>query len=74
MAAKSSLVSEAGVSLLNLRSDACGVQNPGGTLAPSGGYVIGRRHYVQGAFKRLSAPGVEGGRLKEELGPLLKLQ
>jgi len=37
------------------------VQNPGGTLAPTGGYVIGRRHYVDAAFKRLSAPGVEGG-------------
>ena len=30
-------------------------------MAPTGGYVIGRRHYVDAAFKRLSAPGVEGG-------------
>jgi len=37
------------------------LQNPGGTLAPTGGYVIGKRHYVEAAFKRLSAPGVEGG-------------
>lgn len=37
------------------------MKNPGGTLAPTGGYVIGKRHYVDAAFKRLSAPGVEGG-------------
>jgi cystathionine beta-lyase family protein involved in aluminum resistance len=32
-------------------------------MVPTGGYVIGREHYVQAAFKRLSAPGVEGGEL-----------
>eukprot|EP00624_Nannochloropsis_granulata_P000123 evm.model.NODE_1045_length_14960_cov_20.819118.1 len=37
------------------------IKNPGGTLAPTGGYVIGKQYYVDAAFKRLSAPGVEGG-------------
>lgn len=37
------------------------IKNPGGTMAPSGGYVVGKARYVSAAFKRLSAPGVEGG-------------
>ena len=37
------------------------IKNPGGTLAPSGGYVAGRTELVAAAARRLSAPGVEGG-------------
>lgn len=37
------------------------IKNPGGTMAPTGGYVVGKARYVSAAFKRLSAPGVEGG-------------
>ena len=37
------------------------IKNPGGTLAPSGGYIAGRRTLVDAAARRLSAPGVEGG-------------
>ena len=37
------------------------IKNPGGTLAPSGGYIAGRTDLVRAAGRRLSAPGVEGG-------------
>lgn len=37
------------------------IKNPGGTLAPSGGYIAGKAKYVKAAFNRLSAPGVDGG-------------
>ena len=37
------------------------IKNPGGTLAPSGGYVAGRQDLVAAAGRRLAAPGVEGG-------------
>ncbi len=37
------------------------IKNFGGTLAPSGGYVIGRKDLVNNARVRLSAPGVDGG-------------
>ena len=37
------------------------IKNPGGGLAPSGGYVAGRRQYVSAAMNRLGAPGVAGG-------------
>ena len=37
------------------------IKNPGGTLAPSGGYVAGRSDLVAAAGRRLAAPGVEGG-------------
>ena len=37
------------------------IKNPGGTLAPSGGYIAGRADLVAAAQRRLSAPGVEGG-------------
>jgi len=37
------------------------IKNPGGTLAPSGGYIIGKSKYVRAAKNRLSAPGVDGG-------------
>ncbi len=37
------------------------IKNPGGTLAPTGGYVAGRADLVAAAGRRLAAPGVEGG-------------
>ncbi len=39
------------------------IKNPGGTLAPSGGYVAGRTELVEQACCRLTAPGIgrEGG-------------
>ena len=39
------------------------IKNPGGTIAPTGGYVAGRRELVEMACCRLTAPGIgsEGG-------------
>jgi len=37
------------------------IHGQGGTLAPSGGYIIGKAVYVKAARHRLSAPGVDGG-------------
>ncbi|MCT0201447.1 methionine gamma-lyase family protein [Synechococcus sp. CS-603] len=39
------------------------IKNPGGTLAPTGGYVAGRSELVEQACCRLTAPGIgrEGG-------------
>jgi cystathionine beta-lyase family protein involved in aluminum resistance len=39
------------------------IKNPGGTLAPTGGYVAGKRELVEMACCRLTAPGIgsEGG-------------
>ncbi|MFM7169289.1 MAG: methionine gamma-lyase family protein, partial [Cyanobium sp.] len=34
------------------------IKNPGGTLAPTGGYVAGRRELVEMACCRLTAPGI----------------
>ena len=34
------------------------IKNPGGTVAPGGGYVAGRRDLVEAALARMSAPGV----------------
>ncbi|MBS3976566.1 MAG: methionine gamma-lyase family protein [Syntrophomonadaceae bacterium] len=34
------------------------IKNPGGTLAPGGGYVAGRTDYVQLVGERLTAPGI----------------
>ncbi|TXG67132.1 hypothetical protein EZV62_008407 [Acer yangbiense] len=34
------------------------IKNPGGTIAPCGGYVAGRKHWVEAAAARLSAPGL----------------
>lgn len=44
------------------------IKNPGGGLAPTGGYIVGRREYVENASYRLSAPG-----LGKELGATLGL-
>ena len=39
------------------------IKNPGGTIAPGGGYVAGRAEWVERACCRLTAPGIgsEGG-------------
>ena len=34
------------------------IKNPGGGLAPTGGYVVGRKDLVEGAAYRLTAPGL----------------
>lgn len=34
------------------------IKNPGGGLAPAGGYIAGRRDLVEGAAMRLTAPGI----------------
>ncbi len=36
------------------------IKNPGGGLAPTGGYVAGRRDLVEAAAGRLTAPGIGG--------------
>ena len=36
------------------------IKNPGGGLAPTGGYIAGRRDLVEGASMRLTAPGIGG--------------
>lgn len=44
------------------------IKNPGGGLAPSGGYIAGKAPYVEAAAIRLTAPG-----LGMEVGPTLGL-
>ncbi len=34
------------------------IKNPGGGLAPSGGYIVGKKEYVEQCAYRLSAPGL----------------
>nr|GMD54880.1 uncharacterized protein LOC109178162 isoform X1 [Ipomoea batatas] len=34
------------------------IKNPGGTIAPCGGYIAGRKKWVEAAAARLSAPGL----------------
>ncbi|CAI9088575.1 OLC1v1022932C1 [Oldenlandia corymbosa var. corymbosa] len=34
------------------------IKNPGGTIAPCGGYVAGKKEWVEAAAARLSAPGL----------------
>lgn len=34
------------------------IKNPGGTIVPCGGYVAGRKKWVEAAAARLSAPGL----------------
>ncbi len=34
------------------------IKNPGGTIAPAGGYIAGRRELVEAAACRLTAPGI----------------
>lgn len=42
------------------------IKNPGGGMAPTGGYVVGRRDLVEMAANRLTAPGIGA-----EVGPSL---
>ncbi len=42
------------------------IKNPGGGLAPSGGYIVGRKDYVSKAAYRLTTPG-----LGKNVGPTL---
>jgi cystathionine beta-lyase family protein involved in aluminum resistance len=44
------------------------IKNPGGGLAPVGGYIVGKDEYVENAAIRLTAPG-----LGKEVGPSLGL-
>ncbi|MGE5541878.1 MAG: methionine gamma-lyase family protein, partial [Bacillota bacterium] len=37
------------------------IKNPGGGLAPAGGYIAGRSDLVDAAAERLTAPGIGGG-------------
>jgi len=34
------------------------IKNPGGGIAPGGGYVAGKKEYVEAAAERLTAPGI----------------
>jgi len=43
------------------------IKNPGGGLAPAGGYVAGKKQYVQNAAYRLTTPGL-GGKVGATLG------
>lgn len=45
------------------------IKNPGGGLAPSGGYVVGRARYVEMAASRWTAPGIGG-----QVGPAPEFQ
>jgi len=45
------------------------IKNPGGGLAPTGGYVAGKQHLVQLAARRLTAPGIGA-----DVGPTLSWQ
>ena len=42
------------------------IKNPGGGIAPGGGYIVGKQQYVARAATRLTAPGVGG-----DIGPTL---
>lgn len=42
------------------------IKNPGGGIAPSGGYIVGRKQYVDLAAYRMTAPGIGG-----EVGAML---
>lgn len=42
------------------------IKNPGGGIAPGGGYVVGRHEFVEAAARRLTAPG-----LGSAVGPTL---
>lgn len=42
------------------------IKNPGGGLAPAGGYIVGKKEYVENAAYRLTAPG-----LGKEIGATL---
>lgn len=43
------------------------IKNPGGSLAPTGGYIVGRKELVEAASMRLTTPGI-GGECGSTLG------
>lgn len=43
------------------------IKNPGGGLAPTGGYIVGRKELVENAAMRLTTPGI-GGECGASLG------
>lgn len=43
------------------------IKNPGGGLAPTGGYIVGRKDLVENAAMRLTTPGI-GGKCGASLG------
>lgn len=43
------------------------IKNPGGGLAPTGGYIVGRKELVENATMRLTTPGI-GGECGASLG------
>ncbi len=43
------------------------IKNPGGGLAPTGGYIVGRKDFVENAAMRLTTPGI-GGECGASLG------
>ncbi|HEY0828115.1 MAG TPA: methionine gamma-lyase family protein [Bacilli bacterium] len=45
------------------------IKNPGGGIAPSGGYIVGKQNYVDLASYRLTVPGI-GGEVGAMLGTL----
>ena len=47
------------------------IKNPGGGLAPTGGYIVGREEYVENAAIRLTAPGLGRSRSKSRFKYLL---
>lgn len=49
------------------------IKNPGGTIAPGGGYVAGKAKWVEAAAARLSAPGlgIEAGATSGDIVRLL---
>ena len=48
------------------------IKNPGGTIAPSGGYVAGREDLVKAAAARLAAPGL-GTEVGSTSGEIMRL-
>lgn len=36
------------------------IKNPGGGLAPTGGYIVGRKELVENAAMHLTTPGIGG--------------
>ncbi|MFD0958933.1 methionine gamma-lyase family protein [Paenibacillus chungangensis] len=45
------------------------IKNPGGGLAETGGYIAGKREYIEAAAYRLTAPGI-GGEVGATMGTL----
>ncbi|MFN3360414.1 MAG: aminotransferase class I/II-fold pyridoxal phosphate-dependent enzyme [Pseudanabaenaceae cyanobacterium] len=50
------------------------IKNPGGTIAPTGGYIAGKAEYVENAATYLTAPGIgsEGGTMLDQTRLILQ--